>query len=110
MLFVFSTTCRICDLNWRSWETLASGLDGAHYNLVYANIGQGLTSKYLSDHPIARTAVFDQLDPRDIVELNLRATPITILLDVDGRVEQVWLGLLDNARLADIRRAIKIGR
>jgi hypothetical protein len=106
ILFVFSTTCRVCDLNWPAWKSIQQSADARRYRLAYANVRSSLSRAYLSQHNILDELVFAELDPRSIVALNLVVTPITVLLGADGTVEDVWPGLLEGDELKGVRNVL----
>jgi len=106
VLFVFSTACHFCDLNWGAWQGIVSSLNHRSYREVYVNIRSSLSSGYLTEHGIYGGTVFAELDPRSTVALSLGLTPMTLLLGRDGAVEEVWPGLLEGDDLASVRDAV----
>jgi peroxiredoxin len=106
LLFVFSTQCGVCDLNWPKWESIAQSVKGRPLRLVYANIASPLSREYAERYGIGNATVFTQLDPRYEAAVNLRLTPLTILLGSDGEVEHVWVGLLEGQQLLELQRTL----
>lgn len=106
LLFVFSTRCAVCTLNWPQWQAISRSGQGRPLRLVYANIESPLGREYAKRYGIEDATVFAQLDPRYEVALNLRLTPLTILLGTDGEVEHVWAGLLEGEQLSDWGRRL----
>jgi hypothetical protein len=106
LLFVFSTTCGVCDLNWPAWQGIAGSLDRRSYRVVYVNLHSAISSEYITKHGVFGGAVLAELDPHSIVALNLRVTPMTVLLGSDGVVEEAWAGLLEGDELASVRAAL----
>lgn len=109
LLFVFSTRCGVCTLNWPHWQSIARALQGRPVRLVYANIQSPFNPGYAGQYGIRNATVFAQLDPRYEAALNLQATPITLLVSTDGRVDGVWAGLLEDGQLSDLLRTLGIG-
>jgi hypothetical protein len=70
------------------------------------NLHSTLTSNYLGLHEVSEGQVYNQLDPKDEVALNLRITPLTVLLGANGRVERVWAGVLDETDLSQLRNEL----
>lgn len=103
LLFIFSTTCGICDINWPAWKSIQRTTNVRQYRLVYANIRSSLPAIYLSKHDVYGEVIFADLDPRSIVTLNLTLTPLTVLLGSDGTIENVWPGLLEGDELTRVR-------
>ena len=106
VLFVFSTTCRVCDLNWPAWQGIVDSLNHRSYRVVYANIHSSLSSAYLTERGVLGGILFADLDPHSVVALNLGLTPLTVLLGRDGAVEEVWAGLLEGDELAGVRETL----
>jgi hypothetical protein len=106
VLFVFSTVCHYCELNWSAWHGIVSSLNRRSYRVVYVNIRSSLSSGYLTEHGVYDGTVFSELDPRSVVALNLGITPVTVLLGRDGAVEEAWPGLLEGAELAKVRETL----
>lgn len=106
LLFVFSTNCGVCTLNWPAWEAVAQSIQGRPYRLLYATIESPLSKEYAAHHGIEDRTVFAQLDPRYEAALNLRLTPLTILLGKNGDVTRVWVGLLEGSQLSDLKRTL----
>jgi hypothetical protein len=108
LLFVFSTRCGVCGLNWPQWQSIARSIKDKPYRLVYANTAPLLDAEYARQDQIEGATVFTQLDPRLQLELNLRITPLTVLFGSDGRLEKVWPGLLEGGPLSDLRRSLRL--
>lgn len=106
LLFVFSTNCGVCKLNWPEWKSIAQSAQARSLRLVYANIESHLSPEYAERYGIGGATVFAQLDPRYEAALNLRLTPLTILLAKNGDVMRVWVGLLEGDQLSDLRRTL----
>ena len=106
LLFVFATNCGICTLNWPTWQSIARSIQGKPFQLVYADVMSPMSEHYVEEYHIAGARIFAQLDPEDEVALNLRLTPLTILLANNGEVEKVWVGLLDGQQLSDLKRRL----
>jgi hypothetical protein len=106
LLLVFSTNCRVCDLNWPAWQSVARSIVGRPYRLVYANIHSLLTDAYVARHNMSDGMVFAEIDPHTSIDLHLEVTPLSILLAPDGTVEKVWPGLLEGDELAEVTKAL----
>ena len=102
LLFVFSTTCRLCELNWPAWQSLKKLHEAGLARIVYANISSPLTEDYLRRYDLDKASVFAELDPRVMTLANILVTPQTILLSPHGEVENVWSGVLTPEQLSEI--------
>lgn len=107
LLFVFSTRCAVCNLNWPQWQSIAHSLQREPLRLVFANIESPIDGGYAKLYGIDRDTVFAQLDPAYQAALNLRLTPLTILLAPCGEVVHVWPGPLSNDETNDLLRGLK---
>src|SRR5690348_15542435 len=43
LLFVFSTRCAVCNLNWPQWQAITRSVPSQNFRLVYANIQSPIT-------------------------------------------------------------------
>lgn len=109
LVFVFSTRCAVCALNWPQWQSIASSAHAQSLRLMYVDIDSPLSSDYVKQHGIDKAVVFAQLDPSYEAALDLRLTPVTILLASDGTVVRVWPGLLSGEQLSDLRQTLGLG-
>lgn len=106
LLFVFSTECGICNLNWPNWQAIARSVRNEPYRVVYADIQSRVGPDYLVRYGIEDATVLAEVDAGSQVALNLRVTPLTILLNGNGVVMRVWAGLLDRGQLSDLRHVL----
>lgn len=105
LLFVFSTRCGVCGLNWPQWQSIARSVQGlARLRFVYVNIDSPLLYEYAEQYDIDKATVFAQLDPRYEAALNLRLTPETMLVGQNGTIERVWPGLLNKQNVQEIMK------
>lgn len=95
LLFIFSATCYFCDQNASNWRRLAERIKSKKIRMIGISISedgevfirkhkmenQFLTINFTTDM-LAKKSLFD-------------ATPQTILLDTQGKVEKIWRGILD---------------
>jgi hypothetical protein len=119
VLFVFSTECRICRLNWPAWQKVANSVDKNSYRLIYINALTALTSEafskqyqatsdYLKEYQMGSSPILAQVDPAGLFRYNIRLAPETILIDGHGKIERAWLGMLDGDQLSDVERTLGI--
>jgi hypothetical protein len=106
LLLIFSTSCRVCDLNWPAWQSLVRSTLGRSYRLVYANIRSPLTHGYVASHDISGGTLFAEIDPNTQIKLHIQVTPLSVLFTSDGTVEAVWPGLLEGDDLTEIRNML----
>lgn len=109
LLFVFSTQCPICTVNWPTWESLAQGIDPSRYRVVYVNLSHSLTPEYLALHHLLGSLVIAELDPKARFAYNLNLTPTVVLVAPAGRIQKVWLGMSKGNDLLDLKGTLGIG-
>lgn len=103
LLFLYSTECPICDLNWPFWEHLARSPDTNKYRIVYANIAGAMTDAYSQSHYFLPDApVFATIDPRHKEAYRLSVSPALFVVGTDGVVKRLWLGRSDDDDKAKI--------
>lgn len=108
LILIFSTKCAICAINWPRWQRLTSLIDPRRYRLVYANMAAGLNADYLTAHGLGGATVLAKVDPRSSDEYKLNATPTTMLVGPDAKIENVWIGGLQDTDVATINKAFGI--
>ena len=104
LLYVFSTTCGVCKVNWPNWQAINKTADTRSFRLMYANINSEMSKNYLDSHGLPADKVFAQLDSRSRAALNLQVTPLTIMLGDDGTIERYWAGALQQEDLSEIQK------
>jgi hypothetical protein len=110
MLYVFSTTCGVCRVNWPNWNALNQTIDNKSFKLMYANINSEISKEYLDSHGLSADKVFAQLDPRSKAAPNLQVTPLTIMLGDDGTIERYWAGALQKEDISEIEKLMSGSR
>jgi hypothetical protein len=103
ILFVFSTTCGVCKVNWPNWQELTKEANTRSFRLIYANINSTVTRDYFDKYGLSVDNVFADLDARSRAALNLQVTPLTIILSGEGTVERYWAGRLQQKDVSELR-------
>lgn len=106
LVFVFSPACSICDVTWPYWEALQEQLSGMPYRVVYANTGPRVSPDYIGRFPALRDGIVVDVDPQSMLAYNLQLTPLVLLISAEGRIEGVWVGMLDGTEQAELEHAI----
>lgn len=105
LLFVFSPLCGYCKKTWPAWTELAAGCWDKR--IVYVNTAGAVTADYLRDFSVGSALLVAQLDAQSRLDYRLNETPITVLVAPDGRAVRVWGGLIDESRLAELKREVR---
>lgn len=106
LLFVFSPSCSVCDLNWRYWTEILRTVNRQSVRVVLADTGSPLTAAYTQGHGITAFPVLAQVDPNDVIEYAMSLTPQTILVSGNGIVERVWIGVLGDKGVGAVKRSL----
>jgi peroxiredoxin len=98
VLYILSQTCRWCDRNLASIQTLATNA-GSRFRFVGVDVSRK-EPKELAEYLRAKPLPFDVLaglSDHQASQLRLRSTPTTIVVTPDGRVFKVWEGAYGGA-------------
>jgi peroxiredoxin len=101
VLYVFSPQCGWCDANKASIEALSRQARG-RYRVVGLSLTDNGLAAHLSNQPFS-FPVYRNPTPDAVAAYRLDATPQTILLSPDGRVERVWQGAYAGRQHASIQ-------
>jgi peroxiredoxin/uncharacterized membrane protein YphA (DoxX/SURF4 family) len=102
LLLIFSTSCGACERNLRKWAEIASKSMEDHQRIwgIFLN-SLTKTKEYVFKNDI-KYPVFVSSDTAFIKSYRIFAVPQTILIDAQGRVEQVWSGVLDSLQKREV--------
>lgn len=101
LLMIFSTMCPFCEENWPNWVSLTQKADLRRVNTVLVDLFGNATEGFLQVHGVSKLPLV-HVDPAFVVSYNVRFVPETVLVGPDGRVIQVWAGVLQRADEDDI--------
>jgi hypothetical protein len=102
LIFLFTPTCPYCRLNWHNWETISSR-SHSKTNLVWGDLSGTASADFLAQHEIhPEPGTFLRVGPQSRDVYAFHVTPTTILVEEDGTVKKVWLGLLDESKVREI--------
>ena len=101
-----TTTCPFCEQTRPLWADLSARY--AERDVPFLGVSfdsRAETAAYAEandvDWPLWTVA-----DPEDIPELKVSSVPFTVLVTPGGRIERVWLGVLEDADVAALRGAL----
>lgn len=101
VVYVFSPSCVWCERNLRNIQAVVRAR-GVRFRFVGVSLSSAGIGPYLSNHQLDMP-IIAQLEPATISRLRLGATPETIVVGSDGRVEANWLG----AYVGDTQAAVE---
>ena len=64
--------------------------------------------EYANRSGIKQIPILTEIDPKGRVDYGLALTPQIILIDVDGKVEKVWTGLLRGEDKQGVEMALNV--
>jgi len=96
LIITFSPGCPACQANQEGWMRLASTLEQKSIRVLWVSRDPiGITRDYCTKHGIRLSDTLADPPYRAYVQLGLARVPNTLLVGVEGRVEKVWAGRLD---------------
>ena len=105
LLLAFSPKCGHCAENWPSWEKMISALSDKAVRLVLLNVSPYQVDQvYLARHCASGLPVLATMDRGFLKELGFGSTPQTVLIGSDGRIQNVWTGVLRPNEVDEIIR------
>jgi peroxiredoxin len=113
LLMFFSPDCPYCVKQAPLWREVLDTLDSSRFRVVGV-VGDRLDKSEVAKH-IEMVGYDKTKTPLQIVFLSneslmrykLTATPTTLLISDDGRVEHAWVGKWDNAKTLEVAEALK---
>lgn len=113
LLLFFSPTCQYCEQQSPLWRDLLNNVDKDRFTIV------GVVSDREDRRSVAAHAegagYFTTRSPLPVVffddeslgNYKLTATPTTLLIDENGKVEHAWVGKWDSSRVMEVAAALK---
>jgi peroxiredoxin len=113
LLLFFSPDCPYCVAQAPQWRDVLNKIDNSRFNVVGV-VGEREDSRAVSAHA-GELGYFSTKTPLPVVffsnasleRYKLTATPTTLLIDADGRVEHAWVGKWDETKAHEISLALK---
>lgn len=113
LLLFFSPNCPYCEQQSTLWRDLLNNVDKDRFNVV------GVVSDREDPQSVAAHAegagYFKTKTPLPVIffdneslgSYKLIATPTTLLIDEDGKVEHAWVGKWDESSITEVAAALK---
>jgi len=108
VLLVFSPRCGFCTRNMPNWKALLQSLDRKSYRIVAVSIISDGVKEYVSQQKLTDIPIIAEVDPKSRVSYEMNVTPQTILIDSDGKVEKLWVGLLSPDERSEIEQSFSL--
>ena len=113
LFFYFSPHCPFCEQQSPLWRDLLDKVDTSRFTVV--GIVSDREDRVLVSAHAEGAGYFKAKTPLPVVFFNseelgsykLTATPTTLLIDEEGRVEHSWVGKWDASRIKEVAAAVK---
>ena len=108
VLLVFSPRCGFCNRNMPNWKAILQGLDRNSYRIVAVSIISDGVKEYVSEQKLTDVPIIAEVDPKGRVSYEMNVTPQTILINSDGKVEKLWIGLFSPDERSDVEQSFSL--
>jgi len=108
VLLVFSPRCGFCDSNMPNWKAMLQGIDRNSYRIVAVSIISDGVKEYVSQQKLTDIPIIAEVDPKSRVSYEMNVTPQTMLINSDGKVEKLWIGLLSPDERSDVEQSFSL--
>jgi peroxiredoxin len=108
VLLVFSPRCGFCNSNMPNWKAMLQGIDRNSYRIVAVSIISDGVKEYVSQQKLTDIPIIAEVDPKSRVSYEMNVTPQTMLINSDGKVEKLWIGLLSPDERSDVEQSFSL--
>jgi len=106
LIFVFSQSCTVCNVNWPNWVTLLHD-SGLSFQKVFVDLTDEVDESYANKYGIANSDILTRINGRTAIRYALRVTPETIVVGRDRKIRGVWTGALHEKDLTAITKLLR---
>jgi peroxiredoxin len=108
VLLVFSTRCGFCNRNMPNWKAMVQSIDRNSYRIVAVSIISDGVKEYVSQQKLTDIPIIAEVDPKNRVSYEMNVTPQTMLINSDGKVEKLWIGLFGPDDRSEVERSFSL--
>lgn len=108
VLLVFSPRCGFCTKNMPNWQAILQSLDRNSYRIVAVSIVSEGVKEYVNQYKLTDVPIIAEVDPKSRVSYEMNVTPQTILINPDGKVEKLWIGMFSPAERSEIEQSFSL--
>jgi len=113
LLLFFSPTCPYCQQQSPLWRDLLDNVDKDHFTVIGV-VSDREDRRLVTEHAEG-AGYFKTRTPLPVIffdseslgSYKLTATPTTLLIDEDGKVERAWVGKWDESKAMEVAAALK---
>gem|GEM_PF-834460 len=109
VLLIFSPECSLCAANMPNWYMLVSTLDTARFTVLGISLNDSETTRSFLSSQLVNYPVVIPVDPAFRTEYGITSTPVTVIVGVDGKIERLWRGNLEEKEFEEAKRAVSRG-
>jgi peroxiredoxin len=106
VLYVFSPQCKWCSRNINNMKALAGAVRGK-YRFVGLSLSKDKLAQYVTENRLD-FPVYADLQGEVVSAYHLGATPQTLLISPEGRVEKSWTGVYTSETGEEIEHLFKL--
>jgi hypothetical protein len=77
-----------------NWKAILQSLDRNSYRIVAVSIVSDGVKEYVAQQNLTDVPIIAEVNPKSRVSYEMNVTPQTILINSDGKVEKLWIGVL----------------
>ena len=104
VMLVFSPRCAYCTENMPNWQSIAQSIDPKQYRIMAVSVTSDEVKEYVGKNGFPDVPIIADVEPRSRVSYEMNVTPQTILIDSQGRVEKVWIGLIQPNERTELKQ------
>jgi peroxiredoxin len=104
IMLVFSPRCAYCTENMPNWQTIAQSIDQKQYRIMAVSTTRDGVNEYVAKNGFPDVPIIADVEPKSRVTYDMNVTPQTILIDSQGRVEKIWVGLIQPDEQTEVKR------
>jgi len=102
VLLVFTPQCPACERTLPYWKATKAACEHKQYQIFGISLDSSPKSADFLTTNGLNLEVFAGMDPEFKNAYKLNLTPLTIVIDNNGRVEKIWAGALDEKTKAEV--------
>jgi hypothetical protein len=91
-----------------NWKAMLQGIDRNSYRIVAVSIISDGVKEYVSQQKLTDIPIIAEVDPKSRVSYEMNVTPQTMLINSDGKVEKLWIGLLSPDERSDVEQSFSL--
>ncbi len=104
IMLVFSPRCAYCTENMPNWQAIAQSIDPKRYRIMAVSVTRDGVKEYVGKNGFPDVPIIADVDPKSRVTYEMNVTPQTILIDQQGRVEKIWVGLIQPDERTEVKQ------